>query len=251
VPGRWIVPEGVTPGESPLTPGVVDVLPVETVEPIVRRHEEELRSLRLELERALRDAEAAEQRLRVHRVAAVYDDAFEAKVLAHVERSVSDFEHAPRETTSAAVRTPWSPVDDPAVAAPQNPPTISTPVLDVPHHQPDSPSSPRPRTVVVDRSKPRTVVVDRGAGSAAASSPGSSARPSPAPASSARTATVGQVSPGSPIQPLVDADPGPSAPAGRGERERRRGRASKLPAHLLIQLGVAIVIVALLLLKVG
>jgi hypothetical protein len=84
-------------------PGLVEVLSVETVEPLVTRHEQELAALRLELADALHEAEAAEQRLARHPAAAIFDDAFEADVLAQVAESLSTVQGPRTQVTPEAV----------------------------------------------------------------------------------------------------------------------------------------------------
>jgi hypothetical protein len=260
------VTEDMTGGEFPPKPGIVDVVPVETVEPLVERHERELRTLRLELEDALRQAEVAEQHLNSHPAASVFDDNFEATVLASVDRSISHVKSAgsnaarpfietrpppppPPNVSLADVRTTpdfSQGIVEPTVA---NPTVVEPPVV-VPRPAPD-PSSPRPRTVVVDRSAPRTVVVDRGRAPTA---------PAPPPPPTATLPTsVYATDPGAEQfinaqankEPAVDAGQNGTTGDRKSNRKGKAGHASRLPARLLIQAGVIIVIVALLLLKLG
>jgi hypothetical protein len=255
------VTDHMTGGEFPPKPGIVDILPVETVEPLVERHERELRALRLELEDALRQAEAAEQRLNAHPAASVFDDEFEANVLASVERSISNVRNGGSNAAPRLIDTRPPPPPQPNVSLAEVPtapgpsetvvePKIVEPTIVVPRPEAD-PSSPRPRTVVVDRGAPRTVVVDRGR------APAAPARPPP-PTMAAPT-SVYATDPGA--EQFINAqankesavDAGQSGTAGdrKSTRKGKAGHGSRLPARLLIQAGVIIVIVALLLLKLG
>jgi hypothetical protein len=226
-------------------PGIVDVLSVETVEPLVARHEEELAALRLELEDALREAEAAEQSVNRHPAASVFDDAFEADVLARVAESlakvdgsgdqgVADTVSAPEAAASLARGTPApSASDSPAPA-----------VVDSSAPESSPGSSVRPRTVVVDRGSPRTprtVVVDRGRPSSG---------PSPPPPPPVAPVLVGDLG----AAQLVDAQASAQAPASVRKRKggKKKGNLlARLPARIFIQAGVIIVIVALLMLKLA
>jgi hypothetical protein len=128
--------------EPSVAPEGADVLPAATVDPLVAHHQAELQALRQELEEALRQADEAEHRLRANPTAAVFDDAFEATVMASVARLV-----AGATDLDAAPATPPVTGRDEAVS-----------------HEPVRPSEPapaRPRTTVVNRGTPRTVVVDR------------------------------------------------------------------------------------------
>jgi hypothetical protein len=257
------VAEHMTGGEFPPKPGIVDIVPVETVEPLVERHERELRALRLELEDAQRQAEAAEQRLNSHPAAAVFDDNFEANVLASVDRSISHVKSGGSNAARPLVETRPPPPPPPHVsladvqATPGSTQRIVEPtvanqtVVEPPLAAPPptaDPSSPRPRTVVVDRGVPRTVVVDRGRA------------PAPPPlATTAPPTSVYATDPGA--EQFINAqankesavDTGQNGTAGdrKSTRKAKAGHASRLPARLLIQAGVIIVIVALLLLKLG
>ncbi len=238
------MPEGMAPDEPLPKPDIVDVVPVETVEPLMARHEEELRALRLELEEALRSAETAERRLSAHPAAAVYDDAFEGQVLAHVSRSVSELEHGPGVDTAAALTATSHPAPGnagrtPSPAAAISFPTHTEPTVDQPPMVPGTSPSPRPRTVVVDRGLPRTVVVDRNAPPTRTLTP-----PPPTPT----TPPVSVADPGA--EEYVTCKASLAADEG-GRPKRQSGRTSKVPARLLIQAGVVIVIIALVLLKLG
>jgi hypothetical protein len=252
----------------------VEFLPVETVEPLVERHERELRDLRLELDDALRQADAAEQRLNAHPAAAVFNDEFEANVLGSVERSISAVRAGGSPIVPGLIDTrppppppPNAPEAEMALAASQ---TIAEPKIAVsPVEEPTiamprpgtDPSSPRPRTVVVDRGAPRTVVVDRGAPrTVVVDRGGAPAAPAPPPPSTTTASTpVYAADPGA--EQFINAqankdsavDAGQSGGAGdrKSARKAKAGHASRLPARLLIQAGVIIVIVALLLLKLG
>ncbi len=255
----------LTPGVPLPKPGIVDVLPVETVEPLIARHEEELRAMRLELADAVREAEAAEQRLKAHPAAAVFDDAFEADVLAHVARSVATvgsdpLEGAGRHTMAVPPEaTPAGTPHDAGLGHDVAPEGTAGPLVEPTGESAPRPSPPpppaRPRTVVVDRGAPRTVVVDRNRPVAAQPPP---PPPPPPPSQPARSLPVSASDPGAEQyitaqanEGSLDADQKGSA-RGRGRTgTTRNGHTSRLPARLLIQAGVVIVIVALLLLKLG
>ena len=246
-----MVPERGSEPERLRKPGVVDVLPVELVEPLIARHEKELRGLRLELEQAQRDAAAAERRLHAHAAAAVYDDAFEAAVLAHVARSVSSIEHRSDDVAAPGVKgTSGSaafvspPEMSPTIG--ENPPARRGASAEPPGRGQRSSSSPDPRAVVVDRNRPRTVVVDRDRPVEAA--PISDPPP-------VRTGVSGGLG-AEPrmVLPSRGSLPGPDqtgAPGDGRARRRHSGRTTGMSARLLIQAGVIVVIVALLLLKLG
>jgi hypothetical protein len=253
------VAESTQPEESPSKPSVVDVVPVEAVEPLMIRSESELRRMRLELAEALREAEAAEQRLRVHPAASVYDDAFEARVLAHVEGSVSNVGGGTDPTSTSGLIGAMARDGE---GAPEPPPDSAdrsgfTRTEEGPQDPADPAASTRPRTVVVDRGRPRTVVVDRGAPVTPASSVPSPAAPPPRSAPpSAMPEPVFASSPGAERFITTQANVGPVIAEGqRGSNGSRRhtksGRVARLPARLLIQAGVIVVIIALLLLKLG
>jgi hypothetical protein len=260
------VAENMTAGEFPPKPGIVDIVPVETVEPLIERHERELKALRLELDDALRQAEAAEQRLNVHPAASVFDDEFEVKVLASVERSISSVRSGGGNEAHPVIETRPPPPPPPTVSsaevrtAPDSSehvgeprivePTVVEPTVVVPRPSAD-PSSTRPRTVVVDRGAPRTVVVDRGRAPAAPAPP-------PPPTTTPPT-SVYAADPGA--EQFINAQANKESNVGAGQngtvgdrkstRKGKAGHSSRLPARLLIQAGVIIVIVALLLLKLG
>jgi len=254
------VAEPVTPSDPPMKPDIVDVIPVETIEPLMARHERELRSMRLELEEALREAEAAEHALNTHPAAAVFDDAFEADVLAHVARTVADLG---RDRTviptvpdpAAPGRLPAEGHDDMVPVADRNPETLVSPSIGSSGPVSNASSPPRPRTVVVDRGAPRTVVVDRGRPAQGPAPTPPSAPPTPSPPSE----PVFAADPGAEQyinwqaskDSLVDANHNGTVPDRRGSRKTKGSHASRLPARLLIQAGVVIVIIALLLLKLG
>jgi len=235
------VPDQLSPDKRTPRPAVVDVLSVETVEPLVARHEQELAALRLELEEALREADAAEQSLNRHPAASVFDDTFEADVLAHVAESLSTVKGAgvrasstdrgpgPRAVTlGQSVTQVSSDSDSPFATVVAAPGPSSGPVAPAP-----------PRTVVVNRGAPRTVVVDRGRPS--------SGPPPPPPAAPAVLAG----DPGA--AQFVSSQANAEAPATR-KRRGRKGKGNlmtRLPAGVLIQAGVVVVIVALLLLKLA
>jgi hypothetical protein len=248
-----VVPEHSSAGSRPPKPGIVDVVPVELVEPLIARHEEELRALRLELEQALREADEAEHRLNTHPAAAVYDETFEAEVLAHVARSVATVEHRPDTVTtpglSEAMRS--APVNTGGGVAPRpvlSPDTPVIPRVEPPTRAPGSPPTPGPRTVVVDRSRPRTVVVDRSR--PVAEAPPSAPPPTGPSAAMSDTGADTYITVTGTREPLLEVDrKGPDGIG--GPPKRRSGRTTKIPARLLIQTGVVIVIVALLLLKLG
>jgi hypothetical protein len=221
----------------PPAPGVVDILPAETVEPLLAHHQQDLHALGLELEEASREAEAAERRLGQHPAAAVYDDAFEARVLAHVAQSISNVQGrgdgVVADRNEGVRFAPGNRPPDPPTAAVEGSGSSADPVVEVPDRASEPTARPAPRTVVVDRGAPKTVVVDR--------------RPPPPPASAA--------APSAGAEPVVSPEP---ASKSRGKtREKRRERKTKghrlqqLPARLLIQAGVVVVIVALLLLKLS
>jgi hypothetical protein len=254
----------LTPGVPLPKPGIVDVLPVETVEPLIARHEHELRAMRLELADALREAEVAEQRLMAHPAAAVFNDAFEADVLAHVARSVATVGSDPPERAgrhTMAMPPEATPAGSPHDVGPGHDvvPEVATvapgPLVEPmaePAPPPSAPPPPaRPRTVVVDRGAPRTVVVDR-------TRPAAAPPPPPPPPQPARSLPVSASDPGAEQyitaqanEGSLDADQKGSA-RGRGRTgTARNGHTSRLPARLLIQAGVVLVIVALLLLKLG
>jgi len=245
-----------------MKPDIVDVIPVETIEPLMARHERELGSMRLELEEALREAEAAEHALNTHPAAAVFDDAFEADVLAHVARSVADLRRDRSVMPTGGVPEPAAPVGlpaerhgDMAPVADRNPETLVSPSIGSPGPASNTSSPPRPRTVVVDRGVSRTVVVDRGRPAEVPAPTPPSAPPTPQPLSE----PVFAADPGAEQyinwqagkDSLVDANHNGSVPDRRGTRKTKGSHASRLPARLLIQAGVVIVIIALLLLKLG
>jgi len=246
-----------TPGDRLPKPGIVDVLPVETVEPMMARYEEELRAMRHELDVALREAQAAEQRLNMHPAAAVFDDSFEDEVLAHVTRSVAtigqDANQGSAPSLAGAFRP--APVESHGETTPAGvtTDTIVNPTVEPSRRPSAPPPSDRPRTVVVDRGAPRTVVVDRSAAASAVSPP------SPPPPPPGPSVSVSAADPGAEQFITAQADRESRVPAGPkaavrergGARRTRNGHTSKLPARLLIQAGVIIVIVALLLLKLG
>jgi len=252
------VTEPTSGGEFPPKPGVVDILPVETVEPLVERHERELRGLRLELEDALRQAEVAEQRLNAHPAASVFDDKFEANVLASVERNISNVNSGGSNAAPRLIDTRPPPPPPPTVSSAEvqtaqgtsekiAEPTIAVPTVAVPRPSAD-PSAPRPRTVVVDRGAPRTVVVDRGR--APAPPPPPTTTPPP-PVYAADPGAEQFINAQANKESAVDIGQNGTAGDRKSTRKSKAGRASRLPARLLIQAGVIIVIVALLLLKLG
>ena len=234
-----------TQGGSPPVPGIVDVVPVETVEPLVSRRERELVSMRRELEEALREAEAAEQRLNRHPAAAAYDDAFEADVLAHVAKSLS---------TSRSGRTagPAEGAGEPFMASPENRsgPVVQenlaqpTLVFEAPPVRRVPPPPGVARTVVVDRSAPRTVVVDR---SGPSTKPRESSPPPP-PTPSVRAGDPG-------AEQFINSQANVQTPVTperkRRSRKTKGHRVARLSPRVLIQAGVVVVIVALLLLKLS
>jgi hypothetical protein len=113
---------------------------------------------------------------------------------------------------------------------------------------PSSPPPPGPRTTVVDRSRPRTVVVDRNR--PVTEGPPSGLLPASTSASVPSAGAETHITLPAKRESFVDADA--SGSEGRGRPPKRKsGRATKIPARLLIQTGVVIVIVALLLLKLG
>jgi len=257
------VADQVTPGDRLPKPGIVDVLPVETVEPMMARHEEELRAMRGELEVALREAEAAEERLNRHPAAVVFDDAFETEVLAQVARSVATVQQDASQASAPSLvgSTPPAPVGSPgdtttagATPAPVPATTVVNPAFEPPRRPSAASPTDRPRTVVVDRSAPRTVVVDRGRASSAVSPPSTTPSPPRNPSTS-----VSAADPGAEQFITAQAEGGAQGEADRkasvrqrgGARRTRNGHTSRLPARLLIQAGVIMVIVALLLLKLG
>jgi hypothetical protein len=219
----------------PTRPGVVDVMSPDVVEPLVARHEQELKALRLELEQATKDADAAEQRVRQNPLASVYDADFEAGVLDYLARSVANITTVPApgwSTTSDAQRSASPPVvaDDQSAQSPSS-----------------SSSSPaRPRPVSGEGGRPRTTVVRRGG-------PVANATPPSPPTAAAATGHSEDIA----VSPVVTPDPVASTGsvgAGRIEtqaKKRSAGGASRVPARLLIQVGVVIVVLALLLLKLG
>lgn len=253
----------LTPGVPLPKPGIVDVLPVETVEPLITRHEEELRAMRLELADAVREAEVAERRLKTHPAAAVFDDAFEANVLAHVSRSVATMGSDPNEgagghtmavTPQSIPAEPHHDVGTRHDVTPEGGPGAG-PLVEPTGESATRPSPPpppppaRPRTVVVDRGAPRTVVVDRNR--PAADAPPPPPQPAPSLPVSASDPGAEQYITAQANEGSLDADQKGSV-RGRGRtRTARNGHTSRLPARLLIQAGVVIVIVALLLLKLG
>jgi hypothetical protein len=219
-------------------PGIVDVVPVETVEPLVSRHERELVSMRRELEEAVREAEAAEERLNRHPAAAVYDDAFEADVLAHVAQSLSTVRRGPLAGTAGGAGEAARTAAVPEQAAP--PP----PVFEAPPVRRAAAPPGVARTVVVDRSAPRTVVVDR-------RGPADRSRESSPPPPPSPSVLAGD--PGA--EQFISSQANVQTPA-KAERKRRSGktkghRAARLSSRVLIQAGVVVVIVALLLLKLS
>jgi hypothetical protein len=250
----------MSPVDPPPKPGIVDIVPVETVEPLIANHERELRVLRAELEEALRVAERAEQDLRTHPAAAVFDDAFEEDVLAHVARSVAevtlqgrDFPTVGRRETAGSVPVAAEAHGGGAPEADASSETPVNPLASSPRQASNQSSPPRPRTVVVDRGAPRTVVVDRG------SPEGTTSSPIPTPIAPLPAAPVFAADPvaeqyinwqASQDAP-VEASRNGAASDRRGTRGAKGSHASRLPARLLIQAGVVIVIIALVLLKLG
>jgi hypothetical protein len=235
------VPDDLSSDNRTPVPGIVDVLSVETVEPLVSRHEQELAALRLELADALREAEEAEQSLNRHPAASVFDDTFEADVLAQVAESLSTVKGTGDQAAAAdSVRGPQavSPGDGGTQVSSDNDSPLEA-VVDPPRKESGPGSSAVPRTVVVNRGTPRTVVVDRGR-------PSSGPPPPVGPAVLAGDPGAAQ---------FVNSQANAEAPAPTARRRRgRKGKGNllaRLPAGVLIQAGVVVVIVALLLLKLA
>ncbi len=227
----------------PPAPGIVDILPADTVEPLLAHHQQDLHALRLEHEEAFREAEAAERRLHQHPAADIYDDVFEARVMAHVARSISTVlgrgDEVVSDRADAGHFEPENRRPDPPIAAVPSSGSSIDPVVEVPDVQESAPTPrPAPRTVVVDRGAPRTVVVER--------------RPPPPTSLPPPGSVIGPATNG---ETVASSDP---ASKSRGKtRAKRQARKAKghrlqqLPARLLIQAGVVVVIVALLLFKLS
>lgn len=236
-------------GESPTpVPGVVDVVPAETVDPLVSQHERELAEMRRQLEEALREAEAAEQHLGLHPAAAAYDDAFEADVLAHVAKSLSTLKTgltgaAPGGTETFTATPSVRPTPEGGHGPAPNPSVVEPP----PERRPPPPPG-AARTVVVDRGAPRTVVVDRGAPSTKPREPSPSSAPPPPAAASVLAGDPGAEQF---ISAQANSETGEKLGRKRRGRKAKGHRLARMPARVLIQAGVVVVIVALLLLKLS
>lgn len=312
--------EASSTGELPVPapPTAVEILPDSVVEALVLRHEGELSALNRQLDELVRQADAAEARLKSHPASGTIDDAFEIELLGAVathayqirqaaedtkdtSRPVADrYDDAVAEVTdeihgggdtavppapheeSRAIPTRTASTD--SIQSPSTPPFSSAPVLEA--HNGDeriyavpekTTLSLQPVEVAVQETPPseiaiaalppppvalpkppRTVVVSR---------PGPSARQTvaePAPVSAPGTApaivglplsgenSVNSLATASETEDLDD-----KRTADVQETTRRRTRPSRsgvlgrIPPRLLIQVGVAAVIVALVLLKLG
>ena len=252
------------PERSPVRPDLAEILPVAVVEALVTRSESELRAMWHELQETVIAAESAEQRLKANRVAAVFDDVFERDVLTYVSRVLGP-ETAERASVAAPDRAlippPWSnghsspvegapPPPPPAAAVPSAPlgsPPPPPPVPSTPGvGSTDGPPAAPPRSPPPSSAKPRTVVVDR---SHRAAEP--TIGTSPPTASSAPVV----IDPGTPLPTwsvspaLGDAHGGSAGAIAIPAPEHTW--TSRIPARLLMQVGLVLVVAALLLLKLG
>jgi hypothetical protein len=87
------VSEETSSGDRPIGPDLVEIVPDSVVELLVTLYDRELAALRSELDLARRAAEEVEERLRRNPVAAVYDEAFEARVLEQVANIALSITH--------------------------------------------------------------------------------------------------------------------------------------------------------------
>jgi hypothetical protein len=254
--------EALYPGGSPVRPDLAEILPVAVVEALVARSEGELRTMWLELQEIVGSAESAERRLKANRVAAVYDDAFESDVLAYVRRVVE-----PEAADRLSLTTPDSPVIPSAWAnghssgvegaLPPPPVVPSAPVASPPPPPPPPPGPPgglpsggasTGQVQATPRSspKPRTTVVDRGHRPAEPTHATPSAPPPPPPV----VAEFGNPLPAWAVPSALgnaqsDSSGSIAIPA------HEHGWTSRIPARLLMQVGLVMVVAALLLLKLG
>jgi hypothetical protein len=238
-----VVAELTEQNRSSTRPDAVDVLPVEVVEQLMARHEEELDALRLELDAARRDADVAEARLSRHPAATVYDDTFEAKVLAHLARSIAHLDTEPDSDAESGTKTGGPAWVTPIVTSPPGdpkPPVISPPPPIPPPPPPAPATAPPPATPLPPPPVPPPP-------------------PAAVPAVSQTPRVEASLTTEAHREEPADADGGGPVRRGSGGAvTRRRGaskaharRAPRIPALLLIQVGVAVVVVALLLLKLG
>ncbi len=274
--------EALYPGGSPVRPDLAEILPVAVVEALVARSEGELRTMWLELQEIAGSAESAERRLKANRVAAVYDDAFESDVLAYVRRVVEP-EAADRlslaASDSAAIPPAWANGRSSAVEGALPPPPVvpSAPVASPPPPPPPPPGppggspsdgAPTGQVQATPRSspKPRTTVVDRGhrpsepthASPSAPPPPSDTHPPWPTQPSSATTppppppvvAEFGNPLPAWAVSPALGNAPSVSS-GSIAIPAQEHGWTSRIPARLLMQVGLVMVVAALLLLKLG
>jgi hypothetical protein len=232
-------------------PGVVDVVPVAVVEPLIARCEEELTALRRQLEETLQEAEEAEKRLSVHAAAAMYSESFEAEVLAHVARGLSTLTPG-HDQDNVHIETPVVQTSlHPSQGEKGTTPVVSEPSATFSGRPPNPESSTRPRTVVVDRGRPRTTVVDRGGPKVDIPS-SDPAPPQPMePPVLVSSPDAAQYITLQASEVVPDSDQNTPVKGDKTELTKKSGKSSKVPALLLIQVGVAVVVVALLLLKLG
>jgi len=253
--------------EPSTRPHTADVLPAATVEQLAARSERELEELRHELEVLLREADAAEQRLAANPIASMYDEAFEADVLA---RTYAITQAGPAVQIDATRESLQPPQDGASTARhaldlfslvpPMHSPSTSNGTLNPPPASSSELSSlRRPRTVVVDRSHPS-------ADSAPTVPP--SSLPPPPDVSSAYAPAIGLQNGASTAAsfefsaPVVDPQSDAPPPARFDERvflspgtdvrlAEDGPQARKLGARLSIYVGVIVVIAALIILKFG
>jgi hypothetical protein len=256
-------------------PSTVEVVPASTVDALVAGNERELLSLRRDLEEARREAEVAEARLRDLHGGVEIDEAFEAEVMDHVNRSAADVERGIEEEVrrllaeashqaqlrARRVEPPAgsAPLAQPEIvgvlgpfaAAPSPGPTLAEPVasarLAPSAVVPASAPPPSHATSVVPQARPVVVAP------VAAAVP-TTVVPSVAPRPAESTAVVAQVAPAPPPPAPADGTP-PAALHEEFWAEEREassgGWASKLPANMLLQVSAVIVIMALILLKLA
>lgn len=220
-------------GDSPSRPTAIEVLTDAVVEALMARHEAELDALRLELDEALRVAALAERRLDAHPAAAVIDETFEIEVLARIALNTSEVEQVKSLARNRAPETvallgeagqsgsePSREPEPPAHTDYYDPITDARTELN--QLAPSASTLNHPRTVVVSR-PPVT-------------GPSASEAPIPAFVSA----------------PDLGATSETQAQVPRSRRSvTRAGWTTRLPPRLLIQVGVVVVIVALILLKLG
>lgn len=247
--------------DLPSRPVALEVVTDAEVEALVVRHEAELKGLRLELEEALRAAAVAERRLNAHPAAVVIDQTFEIEVLAQTALRTSEVERYNAPAREREIGTAVDEAEPPAL----EPRGETQPASLGNGHDPVTEveiGSKKAARLATTAKRPRTVVVTRPApiGSCAdvvgRSAPVDRSEPESLDPVTVEKATTAAAT-GEPTTAFVSTPDISAAFWHESEVSRPRGSdgpaglLARIPSRLLIQLGVAIVVVALLMLKLG